>query len=200
MTDDVEQVRGYARWVATRGVTSFLISTSGRDHADRARLRAVAPASVRHRAPRACSGFTSKDRTSIRRAKARSIRAGCARRTSPSIASWSRRPESHRPDDARAGAAGRPRTHRRGARVGRVAALGHTDATYSEAMRAIERGATHATHCFNAMRPFGHRDPGVLGAVMGSDAVTAELIGDGAHVDSRRRACSFARRAASASC
>ena len=33
------------------------------------------------------------------------------------------------------------------------------------------------------MRPFGHRDPGVLGAVMTSDAVTAELIGDGAHVD-----------------
>jgi N-acetylglucosamine-6-phosphate deacetylase len=50
-------------------------------------------------------------------------------------------------------------------------------------MRAIELGATHVTHCFNAMRPFGHRDPGVLGAVMTSDALTAELIGDGAHVD-----------------
>ena len=35
----------------------------------------------------------------------------------------------------------------------------------------------------DAMRPFGHRDPGVLGAVMESDGVTAELIGDGAHVD-----------------
>jgi N-acetylglucosamine-6-phosphate deacetylase len=66
---------------------------------------------------------------------------------------------------------------------GAVAAIGHTDATYDETMRAIDLGATHVTHCFNAMRPFGHRDPGVLGAVMTSDAVTAELIGDGAHVD-----------------
>ena len=66
---------------------------------------------------------------------------------------------------------------------GAVAAIGHTDATYEQAMHAIERGVTHATHCFNAMRPFSHRDPGVLGAVMTSDEVTAELIGDGAHVD-----------------
>ena len=61
--------------------------------------------------------------------------------------------------------------------------MGHTDATYDEARRAIDLGVTHVTHCFNAMRPFGHRDPGVLGAVLESDAVTAELIGDGAHVD-----------------
>ena len=66
---------------------------------------------------------------------------------------------------------------------GAVAAMGHTDATYEQAMRAIDLGVTHVTHCFNAMRPFSHRDPGVLGAVMTSDAVTAELIGDGAHVD-----------------
>jgi N-acetylglucosamine-6-phosphate deacetylase len=66
---------------------------------------------------------------------------------------------------------------------GAVAAMGHTDATYEQAMDAIERGVTHVTHAFNAMRPFGHRDPGVLAAVMTSDRVTAELIGDGAHVD-----------------
>jgi N-acetylglucosamine-6-phosphate deacetylase len=65
---------------------------------------------------------------------------------------------------------------------GAVAAIGHTDATYDEAMRAIDRGCTHATHTYNAMRPFGHRDPGVIGAIMES-AITAELIGDGAHVD-----------------
>ena len=66
---------------------------------------------------------------------------------------------------------------------GATAAIGHTDATYDEAMRAIERGCSHVTHTYNAMRPFGHRDPGVFGAVMESDGVTAELIGDGAHVD-----------------
>jgi N-acetylglucosamine-6-phosphate deacetylase len=66
---------------------------------------------------------------------------------------------------------------------GAVAAMGHTDATYEQARQAIDLGVTHVTHCFNAMRPFGHRDPGVLAAVMTSDTVTAELIGDGAHVD-----------------
>ena len=66
---------------------------------------------------------------------------------------------------------------------GAVAAMGHTDATFDQALRAIDLGVSHVTHCYNAMRPFSHRDPGVLGAVMTSDAVTAELIGDGAHVD-----------------
>jgi len=66
---------------------------------------------------------------------------------------------------------------------GAVAAMGHTDATYEQARRAIDLGVSHVTHCYNAMRPFSHRDPGVLAAVMTSDAVTAELIGDGAHVD-----------------
>ncbi|HEV3220822.1 MAG TPA: N-acetylglucosamine-6-phosphate deacetylase [Candidatus Acidoferrales bacterium] len=66
---------------------------------------------------------------------------------------------------------------------GLVASLGHTDATYEQAMAAIERGARHAAHVFNAMRPFSHRDTGVLGAVFTSPQVTAELIADGVHVD-----------------
>jgi len=67
--------------------------------------------------------------------------------------------------------------------VGLVVSLGHTDASYAEAMSAIERGAQHAAHVFNAMRPFEHRETGVLGAVLTSPAVTAELIADGVHVD-----------------
>ncbi len=66
---------------------------------------------------------------------------------------------------------------------GLVVSLGHTDATYEQAMAAIERGARHAAHVFNAMRPFSHRDTGVLGAVFMSPQVTAELIADGVHVD-----------------
>jgi N-acetylglucosamine-6-phosphate deacetylase len=64
-----------------------------------------------------------------------------------------------------------------------VVSLGHTDASYAEAMRAIERGAQHAAHVFNAMRPFEHRETGVIGAVLTSPGVTAELIADGVHVD-----------------
>jgi len=66
---------------------------------------------------------------------------------------------------------------------GVIVSLGHTDASYAEAMTAISRGARHAAHVFNAMRPFAHRETGVLGAILTSASVTAELIADGVHVD-----------------
>jgi N-acetylglucosamine-6-phosphate deacetylase len=68
-------------------------------------------------------------------------------------------------------------------KAGIVVAIGHTDATYEQTMDAIGHGASHAAHVFNAMRPFSHRDTGVLGAVLTSSQVTAELIADGVHVD-----------------
>lgn len=68
-------------------------------------------------------------------------------------------------------------------KAGVVVSLGHTDASYAEAMAAIAGGARHATHVFNAMRPFTHRETGVVGAVLTSPNVTAELIADGVHVD-----------------
>jgi N-acetylglucosamine-6-phosphate deacetylase len=61
--------------------------------------------------------------------------------------------------------------------------IGHTDATYDEAERAVALGARQATHTFNAMRPFVNRDPGVLGAVLTDGRIKAELIADGVHVD-----------------
>jgi len=68
-------------------------------------------------------------------------------------------------------------------KAGLVVSLGHTDATYEEAQAAIAAGASHAAHVFNAMRPFSHRETGVLGAVLTSAKVSAELIADGVHVD-----------------
>ena len=67
-------------------------------------------------------------------------------------------------------------------KAGMVAALGHTDADYDQARAAIQAGARHAVHTFNAMRAFNHRDPGILGAVMTDPEVTAEVIADGVHV------------------
>jgi N-acetylglucosamine-6-phosphate deacetylase len=67
--------------------------------------------------------------------------------------------------------------------AGLVVSLGHTDATYEQAQAAIKAGATHAAHVFNAMRPFSHRGTGVIGAVLTSPHVSAELIADGVHVD-----------------
>lgn len=71
----------------------------------------------------------------------------------------------------------------RGYAKGLVVALGHTDATYEQAHTAIFRGARHAVHVFNAMRPFSHRETGVLGAILVDPSVTAEIIADGVHVD-----------------
>jgi N-acetylglucosamine-6-phosphate deacetylase len=72
----------------------------------------------------------------------------------------------------------------RAQRDGLVVGIGHTDATYDQTVTAIQHGARHAVHVFNAMRPFAHRDTGVLGAVLTHREVTAELIADGVHVDS----------------
>jgi len=68
-------------------------------------------------------------------------------------------------------------------KAGVVVAMGHTDATYEQARAGIARGAHHAVHVYNAMRPFSHRDSGVIGAVLTSPDVTAELIADGVHVE-----------------
>jgi N-acetylglucosamine-6-phosphate deacetylase len=66
--------------------------------------------------------------------------------------------------------------------AGVVAAMGHTDANYDQARAAIRAGVRHAVHTFNAMRPFTHRDPGVLAAIMTDVDITAEIIADGVHV------------------
>jgi len=65
---------------------------------------------------------------------------------------------------------------------GHRVSIGHTGATYDEAMEAIAAGVCHATHLFNRMTPMTHRAPGVPGAVLQSEGVLAELICDGFHV------------------
>ncbi len=68
-------------------------------------------------------------------------------------------------------------------KAGVVVSIGHTDATYEQARLAMAHGARSATHTYNAMRPFSHRDPGVIGAVLTSPEISAELIADGVHVE-----------------
>ena len=67
----------------------------------------------------------------------------------------------------------------RGVRV----SLGHSDATAAQTRTAIAAGAASATHTFNAMRALDHREPGILGTVLTSDALYAELICDGIHTE-----------------
>lgn len=63
-----------------------------------------------------------------------------------------------------------------------VISLAHTASDYDTAKEAIQRGASHATHLYNAMPPLNHRNPGVIGAVRDSETCHAELICDGVHI------------------
>lgn len=63
-----------------------------------------------------------------------------------------------------------------------VISLAHTASDYDTAKKAIEHGASHATHLYNAMPPMNHRNPGVIGAVRDSEKCHVELICDGVHI------------------
>jgi N-acetylglucosamine-6-phosphate deacetylase len=67
-------------------------------------------------------------------------------------------------------------------REGVIASLGHSDATYDQALEAIAAGATHATHLFNAMPPIHHREPGLITACLNEPDIIAEVIPDGVHL------------------
>lgn len=60
--------------------------------------------------------------------------------------------------------------------------LGHSGATFEAGLEAITAGARHATHLFNRMPPLGHRAPGLVGAILQSEEIAAEVICDGYHV------------------
>jgi N-acetylglucosamine-6-phosphate deacetylase len=66
--------------------------------------------------------------------------------------------------------------------AGVVVSLGHSNTDYETASTALSGLFTHVTHTFNAQSPLHHREPGVVGAVLVSDNITAELIGDILHV------------------
>jgi N-acetylglucosamine-6-phosphate deacetylase len=78
---------------------------------------------------------------------------------------------------------GAEETIRHARHLGIHVSVGHSDASYAQAKDGINAGAEHATHTFNAMRALHHRDPGLLGAVLTEDSLTADIIADGIHVD-----------------
>jgi N-acetylglucosamine-6-phosphate deacetylase len=71
---------------------------------------------------------------------------------------------------------------RAAARSGVVLSIGHSAASYEEVLAAIDNGAAHITHLFNAMTPFHHRQPSVVVAAMLHNELKVELIADGFHV------------------
>jgi N-acetylglucosamine-6-phosphate deacetylase len=67
-------------------------------------------------------------------------------------------------------------------RNGHHVSLGHSGASYDEALAGIEAGARQATHLFNRMTPINHRQPGLAAAVLDREEIIAEVICDGVHV------------------
>lgn len=62
-----------------------------------------------------------------------------------------------------------------------IASMGHTDADSALLLEAFEAGASHMTHLYNAMSPFHHREPGVIGTALAHEGYVTELIADGIH-------------------
>lgn len=64
-----------------------------------------------------------------------------------------------------------------------LVSMGHTNATFEEANKGIEKGVKHTTHLFNAMTALSHRNPGVVGSALSDENVSVELIADTFHID-----------------
>jgi N-acetylglucosamine-6-phosphate deacetylase len=80
--------------------------------------------------------------------------------------------------------------HARGVRV----ALGHSTATYGQALAAVDAGASLVTHLFNGMSPLHHREPGLAGVALDDQRVTPTLIADLVHVHPAALRLAIARK------
>lgn len=185
-TTDPDEVRSYARWIPTTGVTTFLVTVVGTPNAlPVVQLQTAVTAIEQPGAEvsaEAAGIFMEGPYISVKR-----------RGAHPPV--WLREPDEHETErimDLTHGllrlitiAPELPEAAtmiRSMVAAGVTVAIGHTDADYDQACAAIQLGATHATHCFNAMRPMLHRDPGPIPAIVQAPQVFGELIGDGIHV------------------
>lgn len=73
-------------------------------------------------------------------------------------------------------------TIREGRRRKVIMAIGHTTASAVQFAMAVDAGARHVTHCFNAMPALHHRDPSALNAALVTDAVSCGFIYDRIHI------------------
>jgi N-acetylglucosamine-6-phosphate deacetylase len=186
-TTDAEEIHSYLRWAAGTGVTSCLIAVVGVPDAipgEQLRTAVQAIEQARERATGAEPLGIHLEGPYINVAR---------RGAHPP--SWLRVPNEAETEEVLTAAGGYLRLItmapelpgaaamiRRLVEAGVTVSIGHTDADYEQTLEAIRLGATHMTHCFNAMRPLHHRHPGPLAAVSESPRVYGELIGDGVHV------------------
>lgn len=183
-TTRAEEIRDFARWAPTTGVTSFLIAVVGvPDSMPIEQLLAATDALETHENGAEPLGIHLEGPY-----------ISVSRRGAHPPA-WLRLPDESETETLLAVSKGHLRLItlapelpgaeamiRRLVEAGVTVSMGHTDATYEQAKEAIELGVTHVTHCFNAMRPLLHRAPGPLAALAEASQVQGELIADGVHV------------------
>ncbi len=182
-TRDAQRLAAYSAWAPGAGVTSYLVSTAGRHPADLLRtLEGLAPA-IGH-APGAESLGFHLEGPFINPQRKGAFDAATLQPPSTSglerafdVAEGKVRQVTLAPE-----LPGAAELVELCARRGAVAAMGHSDATYAEAGAAINAGASHVTHLFNAMRPLHQREGGIAAAGLLDDRVTCELICDTEHV------------------
>ncbi|GAB4322266.1 MAG: N-acetylglucosamine-6-phosphate deacetylase [Dehalococcoidia bacterium] len=183
-TDDAAHVRAYARWAPSVGVTSFLVSTAGRDATEtERRLAALAGAIGPDGEGAEALGFHLEG-PFVNPARRGAFDASQLRPPSvPEYERYARAAGGHiRQVTVAPELPGALDLVRAVVASGAVAAMGHTDATVAEARAGFDAGITHATHLFNAMRPIHQREGGAIVAALLERGVTCELICDGAHV------------------
>jgi N-acetylglucosamine-6-phosphate deacetylase len=183
-TTSADEIRGYARWATSTGVTSFLTSVVGVPSAlPLAQLRtAVAAIEQPGEGAEILGIFLEGPYINVKRRGAHPP-------------AWLRQPAPEETQQLLETASGHLRLitiapELEGAHemistllaAGVTVSIGHTDATYEQTQEALALGITHATHCFNAMRPLLHRAPGPLAAIARAPQVQGELIADGVHV------------------
>ena len=183
-TTNADEIRGYAQWAPTTGVTAFLIAVVGVPGAIPEQQLGIAVEAMSHRTVGAEPLGIHLEGPYI----------SVARRGAHQPA-WLRKPDVSETEQLLILTQGYLRLVtlapelpgstdmiRQLLDAGVTVSMGHTDATYEQAQQAIQLGITHATHCFNAMRPLLHRAPGPLAAIAESEQVRGELIADGVHV------------------
>lgn len=183
-TVDAGEVQSYAQWASSTGVTAFLIAVTGIPYAlpEQQLITAVTAISHPTQGAEPCGIHLEGPYISVKRRGAHPT-------------TWLRQPDEAETERILDLAPGYVRLvtlapelpHaatmiQQLKRAGVTVSIGHTDATYEQAQKAIQRGITHATHCFNAMRPLLHRAPGPLAAVVQAPQVFGEVIADGIHV------------------
>jgi N-acetylglucosamine-6-phosphate deacetylase len=183
-TTDAEEICAYARWAPTSGTTAFLIGVIGVPHAlPEQQLRAAVEAIERCREGAEPLGihlegpYLNVTRRGAHPPEWLRIPSEAEAERILDLARGHLRLVTLAPELPGAAA-----VIRKFVAAGVTVSLGHSDASYDQTREAFALGVTHMTHCFNAMRPLYHREPGPLGALVEASQARGELIADGVHV------------------